>query len=76
MGLAGFFKCYLMEMLVQMVMSQCFVCREGEVILTSIYSYVCVCAPFEFSVSTVYVNGHVGLSGVVVALTECPECTC
>lgn len=44
MGLAGFFKCYLMEMLVQMVMSQCFVCREGEVILTSIYSYVCVFA--------------------------------
>lgn len=44
---------------------------------TDIYLFICVClcAPFEFSVSTVYVNGHVGLSGVVVALTECPECT-
>lgn len=29
---------------------------------------VCLCA-FEFSVSTVYVNGHVGLSGGVVTLT-------
>lgn len=31
---------------------------------------VCVCATFEFSVSTVYVNGYVGLRGVVVTLTE------
>lgn len=55
-----------MEMLVQVVMSQCFVCREGEFILTAIYSHVCMSLPtFEFSVATVYVNGHVGLSGVV-----------
>lgn len=51
-------------------MSQCFGCREGECIPTAIYSYVCVSlAAFEFSVSTVYVNGHVGFSGVVVTLT-------
>lgn len=47
-----------------------FCVREGEFIPTAIYSYVCVSLPvFEFSVSTVYVNGHVGLSGVVVTLT-------
>lgn len=46
------------------------VCREGEFMPTAIYSYVCVSLPaFEFSVSTVYVNGHVGLSDVVVTLT-------
>lgn len=59
-----------MEMLVQVVMSQCSVCREGEFMPTAIYSFVCVSLPaFEFSVSTVYVNGHVGLSDVVVTLT-------
>lgn len=59
-----------MEMLVQMVSSQCFVCGEGESEPTAIYSYVCVSLQaFEFSVSTVYVNGHVGLRDVVVTLT-------
>lgn len=49
-----------------------FCVRRGRLVPTAIYSYVCVCvrAAFEFSVSTVYVNGHVnGLSGVVVTLT-------
>lgn len=54
-----------------MVMSQCFVCREGTVILTAIYSHVCVCVfrTLEFSVSTVYVSGNVELSAGVVTLT-------
>lgn len=45
--------------------------QRGRLVPTAIYSYVCVCvrAAFEFSVSTVYVNGHVGLSGGVVTLT-------
>lgn len=36
------------------------------------YLFMCVCVslPLEFSVSTVYVNGHVGLSGGVVTLTQ------
>lgn len=41
--------------------------REGAVIVTAIYPDVCI---FGFSVSTVYVNGHVGLSGGVVTLTQ------
>lgn len=57
-----------MEMLVQMVMSQCFVCREQSSTNSYLFMCVCLCA-FEFSVSTVYVNGHVGLSGGVVTLT-------
>lgn len=46
-----------------------FCMQRGRFLPTAIYSYVCVFATFEFSVSTVYVNGHVGLSGVVVTLT-------
>lgn len=45
-------------------------CAERETHANSyLFLHVCVCAAFEFSVSTVYVNGHVGLSGVVVTLT-------
>lgn len=45
-------------------------CAERETHADSyLFLRVCVCAAFEFSVSTVYVNGHVGLSGVVVTLT-------
>lgn len=62
----------LVEMLVPMGTSPCLVCREGDSCRQLfIPTCVCVCvrAAFEFSVSTVYVNGHVGLSGVVVTLT-------
>lgn len=59
-----------MEMRVQMVNVPVLRMQGGECIPTAIYSYVCVSlAAFEFSVSTVYVNGHVGFSGVVVTLT-------
>lgn len=47
-------------------------CAERETRADSyLFLRVCVCvrAAFEFSVSTVYVNGHVGLSGGVVTLT-------
>lgn len=47
-----------------------FCVKRGRV-HTDSYLFLCVCvfAVFEFSVSTVYVNGHVGLSGGVVTLT-------
>lgn len=47
-------------------------CRQRELSSRQLFIHMCVCVSlqaFEFSVSTVYVNGHVGLSGVVVTLT-------
>lgn len=46
-------------------------CMERGRLHTDSYLFTCVCvvAAFEFSVSTVYVNGHVGLGVVVVTLT-------
>lgn len=46
-----------------------FCVQRGTHANSYLFLRVCVCAAFEFSVSTVYVNGHVGLSGVVVTLT-------
>lgn len=53
-------------------------CMQRGRVHTDSYLFICVCvfAAFEFSVSTVYVNGHVGLSVVVtLTLTEGPSVT-
>lgn len=45
-------------------------CMQRRRIHTDSYLFTCVSLrAFEFSVSAVYVNGHVGLSGGVVTLT-------